>query len=499
MKKRLKLVSVASEVDPFSKTGGLAEVSRSLSKALFYLGHDLAVITPFYEKIISPRKFNLKLIKKNLKVEIDRKNRLSINLWQGELARDDKSKRSLPIYFLGNKKYFSRRRTLYGSSHENARFLLFDLATLATLKFLNFEPDLIQCHDWHAALIPYLLKRDQRFNRDHFYKNIATVFTVHNLVFQFGKNWWELPPEKRDDGRAPLPSFKSQALENINFAKRGILNADLINTVSEQYASEILTRNFGEDLQIILKNRRDRLFGIVNGIDYRAYNPATDPGLFKKFDLEHLDKKDQNKLFLQKYYRLTVDKTIPLIGLTSRITEQKGFELLKNIIDILIHLGPQLIIMGDGDARYINFFKKISKSYPQRFRIVPFDQKRETSVYAGADFLLLPSRFEPCGINQLIALRYGCIPIVHHIGGLAETVSDYDPENNQGIGFVFKKYNSYDFLVAIVRALVLYKHKHKKTWQTLIRRGMKQSFSWELPARKYLDLFKKALKLKSSQ
>jgi starch synthase len=494
MKKNLKIVCLSSEVDPFSKTGGLAEVVRSLSRALFFLGHDVIVISPFYEKIINPKKFNLKLVEENFPLEIDKKNRVLINIWQGELARTEKPKRSLPIFFIGNKKYFSRRRKIYGSSHENTRFFLFNLASLYLLRLLNFRPDIIQSHDWHTGLAPYFLKKEIKFNKDPFYKKIATVFTIHNLAFQLGKNWWEIPEKQRDDGHSPLPHLHGRDLENINFAKRGIIFADALNTVSEKYAAEILTRGYGEDLEKILKNRQDHLFGIINGIDYREYNPATDPGLKKIFDPEKIENKAQNKAYLQKIYKLAQDKNIPLIGMTSRITEQKGFELLMEIADVLARLDLQLIIMGDGEPKYINFFRKISKKYPTKFKIIPFNKKRETSIYAGADMLLLPSRFEPCGLNQLISLRYGCIPIVHYIGGLAETITDFNPRTGQGNGFVFNKYNSFDLLVAIVRAITNF--KHKKVWKNLVEQGMKRSFSWELPARKYVELFRKAIKFK---
>jgi starch synthase len=484
--KKLKIVHVSSEVEPFSKTGGLADVASSLPKAIKELGHEVIVVTPFYTAITNRRKFGLKSIAEDIGVELSEGITLPANFWQGKLDGE------LPIYFIENNKYFGRRKALYGSEHENARFFFFDLAVLKLLKTIKFQPDLIHCHDWHTGLIPYFLKR--RFKKDEFLTKTATLFTIHNLLFQFGHNWWKVRSDWKDDGVSRLPKFgHTPKVERINFAKRAIINADLVNAVSEQYAEEILTKDFGQDLHRILQHRKDKLFGIVNGIDYKDYNPKTDPGLYRNYDVSSLNKKAENKKYLQKYFKLPTNSKIPILGMVTRITEQKGFDLVMRIIEDILMLDLQFVIMGSGEKTYESFFRKFQKKYPKKIGIhLEFDAQRATSVYAGSDMFLMPSRFEPCGLGQLISLRYGSIPIVRAVGGLADTVTDFNPRTEKGNGFVFHRYSSKALLMAIARAVENY--KYSKTWVDLVKNGMKQSFSWEIPAKKYLTLYRKTIK-----
>jgi len=486
MSKNLNIVSISSEIAPFSKTGGLADVAGSLPRALNRLSHKIMCITPLYGKIIDKKKYNLKLCQEKIKVKIDDKNSLDVNYWLGELTK------GVPVYFIENEKYFSRRKEIYGSSHENARFLLFNLAALKLLTILKFPVDIIQCHDWHTGLIPYFINRD--FKDSSILSKAASVFTIHNLIFQLGHAWWEVPLEKRDDGKSKLPFFNDPELENINFVKRAILNADIVNTVSETYSQEILEQEKGQGLQILLRNRQDRLYGIINGIDHDDYNPQTDPGLKKNYSFGQISRREIDKLFIQKRYGLTQDKEIPLIIMSSRITHQKGFELILQALDILLHLNIQMIIMGDGDKNYISEIKKIIKNYPTKLAWISWTSdgpKYETSLYAGGDMFLLPSTSEPCGINQMKALRYGCIPIVRSIGGLKDTITNFDFKNLNGNGFTFLTYSPMSLYGAIVRALEYY--KNKKIWQRLVIRGMQISFSWNLPAALYVRLFRKAI------
>lgn len=489
LKKRLKIVHIASEIDPFSKTGGLANVIRSLPKAHKRLGHEVIIISPYYSDIIDKKKFNLKEYKSNIKIDTTHQKTYTVNYLQGESMKD------LPVYFVGNDKFFSGKKNLYGSRHENLKFMLFNLGALQLLKELNFKPDIIHCHDWHTGLIPYFLKG--RFKNDNFWKTTTIVYTIHNLVFQLGHNWWSIKNGDRDDGRSSLPKTDNPKLENINFAKRAILNADVINTVSETYRDEILTKDFGEDLHRILKNREDRVFGIVNGIDYTEYNPMFDPGLKKRYSDKSINNKKPNKEKLQKLLNLKIDHDIPLVCMTSRVAEQKGFLLLLDIIKALMRMNIQLVIMGDGDKNIINTFQKLAKKFPKKLSIIPFNEKMETLIYAGSDMFLLPSRFEPCGINQMIALRYGCIPIVHHIGGLADTITDFNPNNKKGNGFTFKKYGALDLLVAMTRALEIY--KYPDIWNKLVIFDMQEANSWKIPATKYIDLYKVAIDLKEKE
>ncbi|MFH1661586.1 MAG: glycogen/starch synthase [Candidatus Falkowbacteria bacterium] len=487
MTKKLKIVSISSEVAPYSKSGGLGDVARSLPKAIKRFGHEVIVITPLYGQIINKKKYDLKLVYKNIKVYLNSKEAVRINYWKGYLMD------GLPIYFIENKKYFSRRKTLYGSSHENARFLIFDVAALKLISLLKFEADIVHCHDWQTGLIPFYLKTDFRYSKT--LRKAKTVFTIHNLVFQLGQNWWFVPQEEKDYGRKRIPHISDPKIEYINFAKRAILSANILNTVSEQHREEIMTKKFGQDLHRILKNREDKLFGIVNGIDYNSYNPQNDPGLFKNYSYKKIHRKKLNKEYLQKIFKLDIDKDVPLFCTTSRVTFQKGFELILKILEIMLGLDLQIIIIGAGDKKIIASMQKIEKKYPKKLRVIPShrkNQKYETLVYAGSDFFLLPSHHEPCGINQLIAMRYGCIPIVRKVGGLYDTVINFDNKTKEGTGFTFHRFDSYSLYGAIVRALEVM--KFKKSWRDIIVRAMRESNSWEIPANKYIALYKRAMK-----
>jgi len=486
MSKPLKIVSIAAEVAPFSKTGGLADVARSLPKALKRLGHDVMVITPLYGQITDVKKYHLKLIRENVRIYLNSVDRVQVNYWQGYLLK------GLPIYFIENKKYFSAKKALYGSAHENARFLIFDIAALKLISLLKFPADIVHCHDWHTGLIPFLLKTDFQYSKT--LKKTKTVYTIHNLAFQLGHNWWEIPAKKKDYGKSKIPHLNDPALETVNFAKRAILSADVINTVSEQYREEIMTKKFGQDLHRVLKNRSNRLYGIINGIDYKAYNPNNDKSLFKNYNHQKIHRKKLNKERLQKLLGLPLDREIPLIASTSRVTFQKGFELIMKLLEPLAHLDAQIVIMGDGDKQYIGELKKWQKKHPKKIACLPFQENAglETRLYAAADIFILPSHYEPCGINQLIAMRYGCIPVVRRVGGLNDTVVNYNPKTNRGSGFSFSNYSSYSLFAAIVRALENYRHKN--SWRELVIRVMRESNSWEIPAKKYLALYRKALK-----
>lgn len=484
MKKKLKVVHIASEVAPFSKTGGLGDVSRSLPKALTRLGHEVVIITPLYGKVVDKKSYNLKLLLKGIDLKINSQESVKVNYWRGFLMQD------LPVYFVEYPRFFSKHKNLYGSKNENARFLVFSVAALKLLSLLKFSADIIHCHDWQTGLIPYYLKTDFRYSKT--LKNAKTVFTIHNLIFQLGHNWWEIPPSEKDYGRSRIPHLNDLALENINFAKRAILSADIINTVSERYRSEIMTKKFGQDLHRILKNREAKLFGIINGIDYNTYNPEKDPGLHQRYSfIDHKEAKEKNKLFLQKLVGFPEQAKTPILCTTSRVTFQKGFNLILKILENLVKLNVQVVFMGDGNQEYITPIKKLSKKYPHNLVWLPFKQSLETLLYAGSDFFLLPSNHEPCGINQLIAMRYGCIPIVREIGGLYDTVENYNPSTRKGNGFTFKNEESGLFFAAIIRALENY--KHKKTFEKLVKIVMKQSNSWEIPARKYVELYRQAI------
>lgn len=476
----LSIVSVSAEVAPFSQTGGLADVARSLPVALSALGHDVIVITPMHRSVGQ----EVALHKGEQFVVHFGGAQVSFRWWQSQVGPNT------PAYLLENSEYFGDGKRVYQGMADNERYALFCAAALQLMKHLKMRPNIIQCHDWHTGLIPQMIKEEEYKS---YFSNTATVFTIHNLQFQLGRNWWEMPVKEWDKGNKPLPPIADPNFANINFAKRGIRHATVVNAVSEQYAKEIMTREFGAELHELLIKRQNDVYGIVNGIDYDEYNPATDPGLSARYSLQTLDKKVRNKTYLQRMFGLPMNEKIPVIGMVTRITEQKGFDLMIDIMDTLLKLDLQLVILGAGEKQYEDFFRKLTRKNSDKLASsFGFNRVDATKVYAGSDMFLMPSRFEPCGLGQLISLRYGSVPIVHAVGGLANTVSDYTPRSGKGIGFTFQNYSSQELLVAITRALELY--KDQKKWQSVMRRGMSQVYSWEIPAQKYVLLFRAALR-----
>lgn len=479
--KLLNIISISAEVAPYSKAGGLGDVGRSLPKALRRLGHKVTVITPLHG-VIDRQEHELKKLGNDIPLPMDETMTLQFDYWRAHLLP------GLPVYFIDRGEYFSSRKTIYSRVWAAERFFFFCLAALRLIEILDLKPDVIQCHDWHAGLVPYFARK--RFKDSANIKNAALLYTIHNLLYQ-GEE-----ANNDDDGQSRLPRFNNKAaVKKINFAKRAIIHSDLINTVSEQYAKEIMTSRFGQDLHRILKNRRQRLFGIVNGIDYNDFNPKKDKDIKQNYDHNSLEGKIVNKLALQKTFHLPARPDAPVLGMVSRITEQKGFDLLLGIAERLLEKDIQLAVVGAGHKKYEKFFAGLQKKYPAKVgALLEFDTKIASRIYAGSDIFLMPSRFEPCGLGQLISLRYGSVPVVHAVGGLVDTVTDYNPKTGRGNGFVFGKYDAVEFLTAIVRALETY--KHAGAWKKLVTAGMKQSHSWEIPARKYASLYRKAIKIK---
>jgi starch synthase len=306
-------------------------------------------------------------------------------------------------------------------------------------------------------------------------------------------DWWNIPPDERDRGYDKLPPWSDASFSRVNFARRALRVADVVNTVSETYARELLTNDFGQGQERLLQHRAQtgRLFGIVNGLDYDDFNPSLDPGLVANYDYDSLANKTKNKLALQAAVGLPVDPKVPLVATASRITEQKGFDLVLEVLEPLLRLDLQLVIWGSGDRRYETAIRRAMRRHPRRVKAnLEFDTEHVTRIYAGADIFLMPSRFEPCGLGQLESLRYGAIPVVHATGGLADTISDYSARSSTGNGFVFHTYDHRDLLAAVARAVEA--HRHRDDWLTLVRHAMRQSFNWVLPARKYVRLFRRA-------
>lgn len=502
MAKKLHIAQIAAEIEPFTKSGGLASVVGSLPRVQKKLGHKVIVITPFYEGATNVGDQALEVVAENVEIETTAGELHKATYLKGRLPDS-----TVPVYFVVSDKFFGRRESLqgengpklYGTRDDNARFAFFDVAALDLLKRIGSRPDVIHCHDWHTGLIPYFLK--WRYRKDPFWHKTSTLFTIHNLVYQLGHDWWLIPEKDRDDGRTQLPPLSEPSrIEKVNFVKRAIANADAINAVSETYRDEILTKDFGEELHRMLRSREEMIFGIVNGIDYNEYNPLTDQGLRARYSHKSLGRRKENKLWIQRKLGMKAKATIPMVVMTSRVTEQKGFALTIPLVPTFMELGVQMVVMGDGDPKMVEELKALQAKFPGQFVYLPFEKELETSLYAGSDFFLLPSRFEPCGINQLIAMRYGCIPIVHHIGGLADTVVDFDAaeESGKGIGngFTFDSYDERSLLIAFVRALETY--KHKEVWKRLVVRALREANSWNIPAKKYLELYRTTMRIRKN-
>ena len=480
MNKKIKILIVSPEISPYAKTGGLGDVSNALPKALINMEQDVSLVMPFYE-FIKNQRLKLKEIAKD-NITINEKD------YPVTFFRTDFSPET-PLYLIYNRQLFGRSK-LYGYPDDNLRFLVFNHAVIKMLEKINLKPDIIHCHDWPSGLISnYLAKK----KTDDFYGKIATLYTIHNLPFQFQQDWWKV--EKKDIDRGlGLPNISSkEKIKYINFAKRALINSSIINTVSERYALEILTPKFAQGLDKILNERKKDIYGIINGIDYTVYNPAFDKNIHYNYDWNSLDRKKKNKISLQKEVGLEVKADIPIIGLVHRLTEQKGFDLILQLMDFLLKLNLQFVVVGSGDKGYIKSFKKLARNNPKKIAIYsPFTEKMASRVYAGSDIFLMPSRYEPCGISQMISMRYGSIPIVHETGGLSDTITNFSPKTEKGNGFKFSTYTKEDLLMAIVRALENY--NHPKTWEHLTWQTMRMSYSWELPAQKYLDLYHLAIK-----
>ncbi len=478
----MKIAICASEVVPFAKTGGLADVAGALPLAQEELGQEVIVIMPRY-KTIQDSKFRIQRLKKDISYYIFGKNLNPVRNTKA-FSEENKISNGVKAYFIENDAYFNRDG-LYGDKNGDykdnlERFSYYCRRALDLLKEINFKPDIIHVHDWQAALIPVYLKTI--YAREEFYKNIKTVLTIHNIGYQglFIKE--EFPKLGLD-----WSLFSMEALEfygKINILKGGIVFSDLINTVSTTYSKEIQTKEFGFGLEGVLNKRRQSLFGILNGLDYSIWNPRTDKFLFKNYSLNNIEEKYRNKEGLQKICKLPIEKGVPVFGIVSRLAEQKGFDILSESIENICQEGLQLIILGTGDLKYHLILEALAKKYP---RIISwhskFDDALAHKIYAGSDIFLMPSKYEPCGLGQLISMSYGTIPLVFKTGGLADTVT-------QDNGFVFDNYKKEELVKTIEKAIKVF--KDKKKWTGLMRNAMQSNFSWNESAKEYLTLYEKA-------
>ncbi len=474
----MKILYVAAEAVPFAKTGGLADVAGSLPKALKADGVDVRVIMPKFGMIPEAYRNAMEHVYDGELPVAWRKKYVGLDKYELD---------GVTYYFVDNEEYFNREG-FYGYDDDAERFSFFSRAVLDLLPAMDFWPDVIHTNDWHAGLVNVFLKLEHM--GDARYERIKTVYTIHNLKYQgvFPK---DVMPDVLGLDWKYFNNGDLEFYDAVNFMKGGIIYADAITTVSKTYAKEIQYPYFGEHLDGLLRSREQDLSGIVNGIDYSVYNPRTDKYIFETYDEESLDRKLDNKIALQKSLGLPERRNVPLIAIVSRLVEPKGMDLVVRMMDeILQHEDIQLVVLGTGEKRYEDWFKGLAWRYPKKVSVnIYFSNELAQRIYAGADIFLMPSNYEPCGIGQLIALRYGTIPVVRQTGGLKDTVQQYNKYTQEGNGFVFENYNAHEMMYALKRALSFY--GSYEIWHKIQFNAVQADYSWKRSAKEYEALYER--------
>jgi len=488
MKKKkspLRVMMVFSEVAPFAKTGGLADVGGALPLALSELGCEVRIVMPFYNRFVKKATEEDPLVE-GLPVTFGSQV-LAADIYRG-LVKD-----TVETYFVRRDEFFDRTY-LYGTPKGDyfdnfQRFTYFCRAALALCPEVKFQPDIVHCHDWQSGLIPAYLKHDLKSHS--YWAEAASMFTIHNIAYQ-GQFAAELFPMTG----LPPSFFSPDGMEfwgKINFMKAAIVAADVITTVSRRYSEEIQTESYGHRLEGVLKTHQQKLHGITNGASYHEWNPETDPYIAANYSKGNLDGKRICKLDLLRTVKLPERlMNRPLLGVISRLADQKGFDLLVAVMEKIVAEDLGLVILGVGEERYHTLLTELAKRYPERIAVrLEFDERLAHKIEAGADIFLMPSRYEPCGLNQMYSLRYGTVPVVRATGGLYDTISQFDPKRDKGVGFRFTDYKPESFWDATKTAIDLF--YESKTWQQIMKNGMAKDFSWESSAQQYLKLYEKTV------
>ncbi len=477
----MKVCFASSECVPYAKTGGLADVSGALPKSLAALGVKIKSFMPLYN-LINIADYDLKPdpINQNIQIHMGRSSHI-FNTWNATLP-DSQAQ----VYFIDCPDFFHRDKLYTNHPDEAERFIFLQLAILRILQNEQWAPDIIHCNDWQTALLPAMLKLSYRW--DNLFEKTSTLLSIHNIGYQgrfsrdsiYGAG---LPYQHY------FPGGPFEFYDSFCFLKAGIVFADKISTVSETYAQEIQTPEFGAGLEGVLHQRKNDLTGILNGIDDDFWNPATDVHLPQNYTWENLTKKRQNKRELLQDAGLQYDVKIPVIGMISRLAKQKGFDILQPVLQKVIQQPVQFIILGTGEQEYEKFLRQMACDYPDKIAVtIGFNEGLAHRITAGADMFLMPSHYEPCGLNQMYSLNYGTVPIVRQTGGLADTIIDRDAHPKNGNGLSFTRYSSESLHAALLRGLKLFKNKN--VWKKMIEQGMQADFSWNSSAKKYLKLYK---------
>ena len=480
--KSLKILMIATECTPIAKAGGLGDVIGALPKALTQLGHEIRIVIPKY-LCIELEKYNFQKVINDTKIALPNGKSEKVNIYRSFLPET-----LIPIYLVENNKYFEGTDkgpyNLQGKKGKLA-YIFLSRVSLELLKIWDWQANIVHSHDTMTAIVPKWLHTTYKDNP--FYNPIASILTIHNIITQTKLKWYYL--KYLGLGRNDFAVERHYAkFSKINTLATGIESADIINTVSPTYAREITTKRYGGGLYKLLQTKRGRLFGILNGIDYGLFDPRIDENVIENYDEKNFEEgKTKNKLALQKKFNLPQTADLPLICIVSRLTGQKGLELFDDVLKQLIDMGAQFIILGSGKEKIEKMFIKAEKDYPKQIATnIEFDADLAQFIYAGSDMLLMPSKFEPCGLSQIIAMRFGTIPIVRKTGGLADTVRDHYT------GFVFKHYDA-NAMLWVIRQAVDKFYNDKDGWKKMILRCMKKDFSWKASAKKYVRLYRKAI------
>ncbi len=474
--KKTKILFVSSEAHPFAKSGGLGDVAYSLPKALVKTT-DIRVIMPKYSTIHDKYCSSMEFVSK-FTTKVSWRERY-VGLFKMEYDK-------IPFYFIDNQDYFAREAS-YGYFDDAERFAYFSRAVIDSIEHMDFVPDIIHCNDWQSALVPVFLKA---FYYEK-YKDVKVVYTIHNLKFQgvYGK---EILGDILGLDDYYFNEERLKFNDAISFMKGGVIFSDHVTTVSNTYANEIKYPFFGEGLHGLFQELDYKVTGIVNGIDYDTFNPRRDKELAVKYGVSTRAKKVGNKLALQKELGLVEDENIPIIGIVTRLTGQKGLDLIAHILEELLLLDIQLVVLGTGDLQYEDLFKYYAHIYPSKLSAnIMFDSALAKKIYAGSDLFLMPSLFEPCGLSQLISMRYGTIPVVRETGGLKDTVTPYNEFEGTGTGFGFENYNAHELLEILKYALKIYENKEK--WDGLVKNAMERKSSWANAAKEYKKIYKQVM------
>jgi starch synthase len=479
----MKILFAASEATPFAKTGGLADIAGSLPPAIASLGHEVRMVMPYYRQV-RQHALDLRHVATFL---------VPLGAWKERCdILEGKTGGNVTVYFIKKDIYYDRPE-LYATGRadypDNAeRFIFFSRAVLGLCGIVGYKPDIIHNNDWQTGLVALYLKT--LYRQDSTLNMTRSVFTVHNLGYQ-GLFWHE---DMRLTGLG-WEVFTPEGIEfwgKLNFLKAGLVYSDLITTVSTTYSREIQTPEYGHGLDGVLMNRAGDLTGIINGIDYRTWDPARDRTIPKTYSASNLAGKARCKKALHSLIHMP-DSDVPLIGMVTRLADQKGLDILTEALSEIMLLDVRLVILGTGDQKYQRILSDAAERYPTRMRfLLRHDDTLARKLYAGCDMFLMPSRYEPCGLGQMIALRYGTVPVVRSTGGLIDTVVDYDPKSGRGTGFLFKEYSAQTLVGCLQRAIAAYGNRNK--WKRLVQNGMKQDFSWEHSAKDYVKVYRKAMR-----